>query len=53
MSEFPVTACASCGAPPVGRFGDGSPRYPRSCSHPPIRPTQAPTAPAKTKRSKA
>jgi hypothetical protein len=30
--------CASCGAEPTGEFGDGSPRYPVSCLHPPLFP---------------
>lgn len=32
----PAIPCATCGAMPVGVFGDGSPRYAASCSHPPI-----------------
>lgn len=32
-----LTGCATCGAQPVDLFDDGSPRYPRSCDHEPVR----------------
>jgi hypothetical protein len=32
-----VIGCATCGAAPTGTYNDGSPRYPVSCDHPPVR----------------
>lgn len=34
-------ACATCGAPPVGTYNDGSPRFPVSCDHPPLTADEA------------
>ena len=41
----PRRRCYTCGARPVGRFGDGSPKYPSTCSHPPIAVAMAWTGP--------
>jgi hypothetical protein len=39
--DDPNRACFTCGAPPGGRFQDGSPRYP-DCHHRPVYPTDLP-----------
>lgn len=36
-------ACATCGAPPVGTYNDGSPRFSVTCDHPPLVAEEAST----------
>lgn len=43
-ADDPARCCYTCGHAPVGRYNDGSPRYPASCDHQPVYRPDAPQA---------